>query len=280
MTSWTAQLALIADDWRQARASATRVIRRPGVLPVSAITALSVLARLRARHGDADAAALAKQSLELAAVTGEPQRLHVAFVAAAEVAWLTDTPLPVMARELLPRAADVTGSWDRGEIAVWAHRLGMDVRLDLDGGPPTAYALSLSGDHHAAVEAWSEAGARYEAALVAIDSEDPALMRRAVEWLTQLGAPAARDLAVKRLQMLGLRGPRQSTAENPAGLTDREIDVLTLLTLGISNAEIAERLTVSKRTVDHHVAAILRKLDVGNRRLAARRARELGIAVG
>jgi DNA-binding NarL/FixJ family response regulator len=105
-------------------------------------------------------------------------------------------------------------------------------------------------------------------------------MRRAVEWLTQLGAPAARDLAVKRLQMLGLRGPRQSTAENPAGLTDREIDVLTLLTLGISNAEIAERLTVSKRTVDHHVAAILRKLDVGNRRLAARRARELGIAVG
>jgi DNA-binding CsgD family transcriptional regulator/tetratricopeptide (TPR) repeat protein len=275
VTSWTAQLALILDDWRQARVDATRVVGHPGVSPVSAITALSVLARLHARHGDADAPQLAERALRLARATGEPQRLHVAVVAAAEVAWLTDTPLPASAREQLPHAARVTGVWDSGEIAVWARRLGVDVVIDAD--PSTAYALTLSGQHQQAFEAWAAVGSRYEAALTGVDSEDPVLIRRSVEWLTQLGATAARDLAVRRLQALGLRGPRPSTAANPAGLTAREVDVLNLVTLGMSNGEISARLTLSKRTIDHHVSAILRKLEVDNRKLAARKAEQLGI---
>ena len=67
--------------------------------------------------------------------------------------------------------------------------------------------------------------------------------------------------------------PRRShatTRANPAGLTQRQLDVLDLLADGLTNAEIAERLVVSVRTVDSHVAAVLNKLGVRTRREAAR----------
>ena len=71
------------------------------------------------------------------------------------------------------------------------------------------------------------------------------------------------------------RRPRPRTRANPAGPTDRQLEVLELLAEGLTNAEIAGRLVVSVRTVDHHVAAILSKLNVGSRREAARAAADL-----
>jgi DNA-binding NarL/FixJ family response regulator len=71
------------------------------------------------------------------------------------------------------------------------------------------------------------------------------------------------------------RGPTPTTRANPAGLTERQLDVLDLVAAGLTNGEIAERLVVSVRTVDHHVSAVLAKLGVTTRREAARRAREM-----
>jgi len=86
----------------------------------------------------------------------------------------------------------------------------------------------------------------------------------------------------KRLRALGEkgvpRGPRPVTAANPAGLTGREMEVLALLVAGLSNADIAARLVVSARTVDHHVAAIFRKLGVPSRGEATAQAVRLGFA--
>ena len=73
------------------------------------------------------------------------------------------------------------------------------------------------------------------------------------------------------------RGPRTRTRENPAGLTGRELEVLALLAEGLRNAQIAERLVVSEKTVDHHVSAILRKLDVRTRGEAGAAAVRLGL---
>jgi DNA-binding NarL/FixJ family response regulator len=60
-------------------------------------------------------------------------------------------------------------------------------------------------------------------------------------------------------------------------LTSRQIEVLRLIGEGLTNAELAERLYLSAKTVDHHVSAIFAKLDVPGRRDAIRRGRELGV---
>ena len=79
------------------------------------------------------------------------------------------------------------------------------------------------------------------------------------------------------------RGHRAATRANPANLTPRELEVLALLADGLHNAEIADRLFLSEKTVAHHVSAILRKLGVaqpspGRHRGRTARNRRTGVA--
>jgi DNA-binding NarL/FixJ family response regulator len=102
-------------------------------------------------------------------------------------------------------------------------------------------------------------------------------MRRAVEIFAGLGAaPAAANvrhlLRQRGLAVPATRGPRASTAAHPAGLTAREAEVLEVLREGLTNSEIAQRLYLSPRTVDHHVSSILAKLGVTTRAEAVERA--------
>jgi DNA-binding NarL/FixJ family response regulator len=73
------------------------------------------------------------------------------------------------------------------------------------------------------------------------------------------------------------RGPRPSTRTNQAGLTTRQLEVLLLMAGGLSNAEIANRLSTSLKTVDHHVSAVLAKLEVHSRAQAISTAYRMGI---
>ena len=80
-------------------------------------------------------------------------------------------------------------------------------------------------------------------------------------------------MLAQRLRQLGVRGvphrPRRATREHPARLTAREVEILELLPAGLRNVDIAARLHISPRTVDHHISAILTKLGVASRREAA-----------
>ena len=73
------------------------------------------------------------------------------------------------------------------------------------------------------------------------------------------------------------RGNRKTTRDNPALLTERELGVLELLKEGLQNKEIGSRLFISAKTVDHHISAILFKLDVDTRTKAVREAIRRGI---
>jgi DNA-binding NarL/FixJ family response regulator len=73
------------------------------------------------------------------------------------------------------------------------------------------------------------------------------------------------------------RGPHPGTRANPQGLTSRQFEILPLLAEGLRNVEIADRLSTSPRTVEHHVSAVLAKLDAHSRAEAVRRAYELGL---
>ncbi len=53
--------------------------------------------------------------------------------------------------------------------------------------------------------------------------------------------------------------------QTSATLSDREVEIIELVTAGLTNKDIADRLEISKRTVDNHISNILEKADVDNR---------------
>jgi DNA-binding CsgD family transcriptional regulator len=163
---------------------------------------------------------------------------------------------------------------------VWLRRLGRVVTP-----PPlpddSPYRLLLDGDARAAAERWQELGCPYDQALALVDTGETAAVFTALEGLDRLGADAVAGRVRRDLRARGVTGvparPRAATRTNPAGLTARQVDVLCLVAEGLTNAGVAARLFISEKTADHHVSAILTKLDVRTRREAAVAARALGL---
>ena len=85
--------------------------------------------------------------------------------------------------------------------------------------------------------------------------------------VASLGASRDADAAAALLRELG--APARAVPKRHGALTMRETEVLSLLAEGCSNADIAERLYISRRTAEHHVARILAKLGLRNRAEAA-----------
>ena len=71
--------------------------------------------------------------------------------------------------------------------------------------------------------------------------------------------------------------PRRRRVARSPGLTARQSEVLSLLAEGLSNVDIADRLFLSPRTVEHHVAAVMSKLNASSRDEAVDKAAEQGL---
>lgn len=205
--------------------------------------------------------------------------------AVVEWCWLADRAEDCrpLAGALIARAAVRPLDLDSAELVRRLLRAGL---LDAASstmapipGVPEAFAAGLRGDWRAAAAEWQRIGAPYERALELLDSGDVEAALEALAVLDRLGAAPAARIARRRLRDLGVtrvpRGPTPTTRANPAGLTERQLDVLDLIAEGLTNGEIAERLVVSTRTVDHDVSAVLAELGV-----TTRRAREMSQQVG
>ena len=272
-----ARLELARGNWDAAVAVAERPLQSQ---PPARCAALTVLATVRIRLGQPGATELLEEAQRLAERMDEIHRLGPVAAARCEQAGLRGDSATVIeiAEPVFAQAMQLGDQNLMGELAYRLRMAGHAV------DPPDVdhpFAVQARGDWRAAAEIWARRGCPYHQAAALADSRDPAALLEALSISDSLGAaPLARRVRTA-LRQLGVpnvpRGPMAGTRENPAGLTDRQLEVLRLLARGLTNGEIATQLVLSVRTVDRHVAEILAKLGVSSRRQAAARAEALGI---
>ncbi|WP_419997961.1 ATP-binding protein [Streptomyces boninensis] len=258
--------------------------------------ALTVLGRIRVRTGRPGGEELLAQAWELAVRTGELQRTGPVAAGLAEAAALRDDHEAVVAaaRPVYEQARRLGVAHLRAELGYWLRvaeaptgsprapvaTAGQPVGGSA-GGRPHPYDLQAAGRWREAAAAWQDAGCPYERAAALAESPLPEDRFAALAQLDALGARPLARVVRAGLKAEGVRhiprGPAPATRRNAAGLTGRQLEVTRLLARGLTNAEIAARLVLSVRTVDHHVAAVLEKLGAPTRRDVLARAADLGL---
>jgi DNA-binding CsgD family transcriptional regulator len=159
-----------------------------------------------------------------------------------------------------------SGSYLRATAAMARGRLCL---AETTGDPCGCLREALSGFMKARTP-MELAQARFELArALAIDQPEGALAeaRAALEGFERL--PAARQADAVGALMRSLGSHVRQTQRTSGVLTKREAEVLDLLGHGLSNPEIAERLYISRKTVEHHVSRVLAKLGLRSRAEAA-----------
>ena len=269
MLAYRARLRFEQGGWQESAEDVRMVLRHPRTTSVTRIPALRTLGHLRIRRGDPDAKSPLDEARALAGPAPELQRVGTLAAVHAEAAWLAGDRAGIL-REVQPAYEMVRDRQDprmKGELAAWLWRMNALDERPTDIAEP--YSLEISGDWRAAARAWKDLGCLYEHAIVLAWYGAEPEQREALAMLDKMGAAPAAQALRRQLRERGVRsiprGSRPATRSNPLGLTRREAEILGLLSDGLRNSAIAKRLFLSTKTIEHHVSAILTKLDVRSR---------------
>ncbi|MEO5980041.1 MAG: AAA family ATPase [Chryseolinea sp.] len=283
MESQRIRLLMDTCRWVEAEVLARSIYDNPVHTAVIRIGAIVGLARLKMRRGEfEEARLLVREGRSIADPTTEAHTMTPAFTAQLELCWLLNEPAP---EEEIAEAVKVlfqekSNSWYYGELAYWKQKCGIESPEDQMVNFVGPYQFEQRGEWRAAAEVWKQLGCKYEQALTLFEGDELA-QRESLSILDALDLQGVVTSLKLKMRNKGVRhiprGMRDSTRNNPAMLTERQVEVLTLLRNGKQNKEIADKLFISSKTVDHHISAILSKLEVSSRSKAVLEAEKLGI---
>ncbi len=271
-------LDLYRGRWADADRNVARTVSVAGATPLDAWARLTG-AHLALRRGDVDAEAVTAGAIARLTAVGQTECTVSAAALDLERTWHTgeapDADLLAAALELARERED---PWRSASLLYWLRRLGRDLPAV---EPPPPVRAEIEADEQTAAQVWDQLGCDFEAVLLRALHGSAEARREATETLLDLGAAGTvralrRHLAAKGVRDLP-RGPSRATRGHPAGLTPRQVEVLALLVRGRGNAEIADALRIAPKTAEHHVSAILAKLDASTRAEAIAAAHDRGL---
>jgi DNA-binding CsgD family transcriptional regulator/tetratricopeptide (TPR) repeat protein len=285
LRGWRAMVWLDQGELSRAEEEAQEICSRSYAAEMYRFPALIALARVRIRRGDQDAETPFAAARRLATAMAEPQRIVYIAMLVAEDAWQQNDATAPAVREAKCLLSEVhalaeqrNAYWVAEDAALWLYMLGEPVGESAKFSNP--FRDHCQGRWESAATGWRSGGRPYEEAL-ALCGGDEAAQRHALEIFDRLGAAPAAARMRRQLRAGGSRavprGPIAGTRANAAGLTRRQVEVLGLVGEGLSNTEIAGRLCISAKTAEHHVSAIMARLDVPTRQEAAAAARARGL---
>lgn len=280
--AWLARIAFEMGDYDEAVRLASLVPPLAGHGFIGPMTALGAKGRAQVRRGDKTASETLETTLGL---RPNPSLQYVwsPLCGLLELAWLEDRAeeIPRILEPILTKVTEADSPWARGEVSLWLWKAG-ELERPMPGAAEPFAAL-VEGDWRRSAELWGAIGCPYERAF-ALAHGDEAAMREALREFRRLGTrPASTRLSaqMKNRGITGIpRGPRRTTGSHPANLTARQAQVLELIVEGLTNSEIAHRLSITAKTAEHHVSAVLQKLGVQNRAAAVAQAMSAGLVGG
>jgi len=272
VTGEVGQIKLHMGRWDEALDISITIYERNNVPVMDKILPLCIIGLIKARKNDPGAFKYLNESNELMKETGELMKIVKVKASRAEAFWLKNE-LKDNIEEFI-EAYDIIkvsdNPWAVGELAFWLWKGGHLPKIPKHIAEP--FLLQIKGNWAGAAELWQQLKCPYEQALALADGDETA-MKKAIIIFDGLGATAASLLLKQKMRKSGIKnipkGPRQSTKENPSGLTERQLQILELISKGFSNSEIGNRLFISVRTVENHIATLFFKLDIHSRAEAA-----------
>jgi DNA-binding CsgD family transcriptional regulator len=268
MLSLKAYLNLETGNWDKAYSIAEQLVENEDKPRAFKINALVVIATIKMRRGNDDALPMLLQAKTRAFETKELQRIIPSLIALLEYEWLTGRVI-INKEDLDQITGIIEQSIDsaiKSEFAFWlwkARKQRLELKEVFEG-----YESYSAAKVQNAVAFWERCGNPYAQAMALFEGKETD-KRKAVTIVQKLGATAVNERFKLEMRASGIksipRGIRKTTQSNPAFLTNREMDTLQLLKQGLQNKEIASRLFISAKTVDHHISSILFKLDVNSR---------------